>query len=160
MAKPLADVPDIDDNCVRNSGRTAKGFVSIDDTRGQEGILVLLTEGDGGPRLFLSDSKTLSELGLELVTNALMDGTISPADLHCHLHRSDQLDPGIPKYLYPTPIPVDEIEDFDIHAEGVRGLVATVHLRDRTKFESNGAWVKEFGNAIRDWLRTRKRIGR
>ena len=159
MANELADLADIEVDRVWNARRTAQGFVSINETARGEGVLVLLSERDGGPRLFLSDSKTLLNLGLELVTDALKSGTIGPLDLHRHLHHSDQLAPGVPKYLYPTPIPVDQVVEVHPYADGVRGLVVSVKLRDGTDLSLDGASVKDFANAIQAWLQAPRRSG-
>ena len=157
MAKGLNDVAGLEVDRVWNARRHAKGFASIDETTREGGILVLLSDRDGGPRLFLSDSNTLLALGIELVTDALKNGTIGPLDLHRHLHQSDQLVPGVPKYLYPTPIPVDQVVKVFTYSDGARGLVTSVKLRDGTDFTLDGASIKGFASALEGWLRTPSR---
>ena len=156
MAKKLAELTDVDVNRVWNARRTAQGFESIDSAAEGEGILVRMSGRDGGPRLYQSDSNARLALGQELVADALRNGTLAPSDLHRHLQEADQLAPGVPKYLYPNPIAVDQIVDLHTYADGVRGLVTCVKLRNGAEACFEGSWFRELAKSIEQWLRSPK----
>ena len=154
MAKRIAEVVDVEVDRVWNARRMAQGFASIDEATRGAGILVLLSERDGGPRLFQSDNDARLALGIELVLDALRNDTIQPSDLIRYLHQSDQHAPGVPKYLYPSPAPVDKLVDLHTYSDAVQGLVTSAKLRDGTEIRFDAASIRDFTNAIERWLRT------